>query len=143
MKLIVLFALVAFASTAEKPTVNLVNPQLPDERSLTFDCSHQGREKPYCVRRVAAGSKLFQIKWAHRPKLVSATEKGYNCEGMNAANNFCCDPKWTPTSVTAGKRLSKRATPTPDESTIFQNILEDDMLKNCTVQPGEVKNHFP
>jgi len=147
MKLIFLIiALVAFASAQERrdqkpPPLKgsstlppLLNPAYPDEKTVTFDCTSPGREKPYCGTRMD-DAKFFEIKWAHRP--TQTKEKGFNCERMNAPNHFCCNPRWNPTPNKGGKRLSKRETTkkpspdTPNESTIFTKIPEEDINQNC------------
>jgi len=138
MKFIFLFALVAFGSVAAKKRepVQLVNPKDPDENKITFDCVEKGKEKAYCGRRMDNYEPFFQIKWAHRPAKAPEKDRGFNCERMNASNNYCCDPHWTPVSEKRNKRLSKRKQSAPDESTIFINIPEAELNKNCILKPG-------
>ena len=62
MKFIFLFALVAFGSVAAKKRepVQLVNPNPPDEKKITFDCVEKGKGKPYCGRRMDDYQPFFQ-----------------------------------------------------------------------------------
>jgi len=139
MKLIFLIAMVALASAAEKKDesqpVQLVNPEHPDEKTVTFYCADKIKVEAYCGRRMEENKKLFQIKRAHTP--AEARTAGSNCEGMNATINYCCAFGWTPTPKTlTRKRFSKRAKSTPDESTIFDNIPEDELSTNCDIHPA-------
>ena len=55
MKLILLMALVAFASAADTKEPELTNPDQPDESKVTFACP-SGKPKAFCGRRTKDGN---------------------------------------------------------------------------------------